>query len=95
MADEKWAGVFRPDRDCDGNGNTNSVRADRAEAALLVYAEAGGYGSRDGGAETRLGDPCVMQDFLCDLMHLRDRLEYEEEFDDLIESAKFSYKEER
>jgi hypothetical protein len=51
---------FRPNRDLDGNGNTNLVRASRASAALDAYI-----------ANDRK-DISHLQDLLCDLMHLAD-----------------------
>ena len=56
---------FRPRRDCDQNGNTNKVRADRALGALNAYAE-GNY------AGPPYDDTCIIQDLICDLFHLRD-----------------------
>lgn len=74
---------FRPDRDCDGNGNTNAVRAERADRAVKAYGK-GNY--RD------LDDPCVIQDLICDLMHLCDREEIDS--DELINDARSCYQEE-
>ena len=56
---------FRPNRDLDENGNTNQVRAERARRAMDAYAE-------DNYAGPPYDDPCIIQDLICDLFHLRD-----------------------
>ena len=80
MALRKW----RPNRDCDGNGNTNEDRADRAQQALLAYAQAGEYGD--------LADESVAQDLLCDLQHwfCRERRDFKQ----VLADASDSYNEE-
>lgn len=70
--------TFRPARDVDHNGNTNEMRADRAEMALLTYKREAGYPDTDCNED-------VLTDLLCDLMHLADREEME--FDDRLDSA--------
>lgn len=77
---------FRPQRDCDRNGNTNSVRADRAMQAVQAYRKAGGYKATDDNEEP-------MHDLLNDMMHLADKLGLD--FEAMLKSATSSYTEER
>ena len=89
MAKEnQFAGAFRPKRDADGNGQTNDVRADRAERAVWAFARDGGYRAEEAATGRE-----PMQDLLCDLMHLADRRG--EDFIDMLSSATNSYMEER
>lgn len=83
---------FRPKRDLDENGQTNEVRANRALKALRVYQEEAGYTH-----PKAFEDPYVMQDFMTDLMHLRDKMSktYGVSFEELLESARSHYMEER
>jgi hypothetical protein len=76
---------FRPNRDLDGNGNTNLVRASRASAALDAYI-----------ANDRK-DISHLQDLLCDLMHLADMeaAEREDTFEVALAKATSCYLEER
>jgi len=61
---------FRPNKDIDGNGNTNDIRADRGLEAAQIYAMAAGYRRIDA---VKYGLEAVIQDLVCDLGHLCDR----------------------
>lgn len=76
---------FKPKKDCDGNGNTNEDRANRAAEAVATYAVEGGYGHPE--------DPCVIQDLICDLGHLADRRE--EDFREIVENGIGCWEDER
>jgi hypothetical protein len=94
MAKEKpWAGKFRPDRDLDDNGNTNEVRAGRGRRALDAYAE-GIYSGPP------YDDPCIIQDLICDLLHLKDSMIangvwIDEDVGDVVDKAVSCHEEER
>lgn len=77
--------TFKPNRDIDGNGNTNAVRAGRAEVAVKAYATTAGYRDEN--------DESCPQDMLCDLMHYCDREKID--FSKLQADAHSCYIEER
>ena len=75
---------FRPNRDVDGNGRTNGVRADRAMQAVEAWL---GEDRPDDAPDTHI------QDLLCDLHHLCDREGLN--LDQLFAEGKSCYMDER
>lgn len=57
---------FKPKKDCDRNGQTNGLRANRGDKALDTYREVAGF------AGVKFED-CMVQDLITDLCHLLDR----------------------
>ena len=75
---------FKPNRDIDGNGNTNGTRAERAMRAVTSYI---GEDRPDETPETHI------QDMLCDLHHLCDREKID--ISELIRVVRATYEDER
>lgn len=79
---------FRPQWDCDENGQTNADRAERGAKALLTYNEVARVCETDDPFEAY-----HIQDLLCDLMHLCDREKVD--FHETLGYADACYEEER